>query len=134
MGCDRAFGVIERLLKQHGSVMTPPEYCDVIKTSEVNQFEVTYMDQAKFLNFEVLQNKITKRKVSTKAFRNVKKILVKLQYREGYLLKPDYSHGDAYATKVRVMPGKSAFHIQTFDLSKVPLLTKYESSELRKNR
>lgn len=126
MACDRAFGNIERKVTSLGVIYTPEDYVDAIMTATVQGFTVIKMTQDNFLDFAVLQQYIVKRKARGSQFRDCRQLLFRLDYRQGYKLKPDYSPGDTEnVTLVRLQKGKAAWSKQKFDLSAPPLPLKY---------
>lgn len=75
----------------------------------------------------MLKNRITQRKATGSAFKNSRKIILKQDYKEGYLLKSDYNNDTRNIVKVRLMPGREPFRADLFDLGALNLPQKYTS-------
>ncbi|KAG0725379.1 Glyoxylate reductase/hydroxypyruvate reductase [Chionoecetes opilio] len=86
MACDRAFGNIERKITNQGVIYTPDDYIDAIKNAVAAGFPVIKMTQDDFFSFGTLSKYITKREAPGSTLKNVRKILLRLAFREGCLL------------------------------------------------
>ncbi len=129
MACDRNFGNIELKVSALGIVYKPDDYVNAIKTATREGFSVVKMTQDDFLDFGSLLKHVTKRKAPGSTFKECKKILLRLAYREGYCLKSDYACNDANITQVRLQKSKAARSRRLFDLS-TPTLPKVYSRAL----
>lgn len=133
MDCDRAFGIIEKKIRRTVNVYTPDHYCRIIHTAVANNFPVVRMKQEDFLDFSVMEHYITKRKAPGSTFKDARKIMLRLEFREGYLLKSDYEPAGTNVTEVVLQKGRltkgerqgSIWSREKFDLSAVPLPPKY---------
>ena len=125
MPCDRAFGNIERKVTNMGVIYTPDDYIDVIMTATSTGFPVIKMTQENFLDYGSLLQHVTKRKSPGSTFRDCRKLLLRLAYRQGYLLKSDYEADDNNITEVRLQKGRAAWSRKLFDLSAQPLPKQY---------
>lgn len=127
MACDRSFGNIERKVTNMGVIYTPDDYIDVIKTATSAGFPVVKMTQENFLDYSSLLQHVTKRRPPGTTFRDCRKLLFRLAYPQGYLVKSDYEPDDNNIIKVRLQKGRAAWSHQLFDLSTQPLPQKYTS-------
>ena len=127
MACDRAFGNIERKITSLGVIYTPDDYIRAIESATSTGFNVIKMKQGNFLNFGSLITHVTKRKAVGSSFKDSRKILLRNDYLEGYLLKSDYEADDSNITRVRLQKGRArvAWSRQLFDLSAHPLTKQY---------
>ena len=128
--CDAVFGHIELEVQRCNIVMTPEEYRNIIATCVTPPYAVVHMVRENFLDVNFLLGRITKRKVAGRLFSSAAQIVVAAEYKEGYLLKPDYDTLDAAATKVRVMQGMRRFSAAEFNLAREDLPLKYASERL----
>ncbi|KAK3858615.1 hypothetical protein Pcinc_035203 [Petrolisthes cinctipes] len=121
MACDRAFGNIERKIASQGVIYTPDDYIDAIKNVVAAGFPVIKMTQDDFFSFGTLSKYITKRKAPGSTFKHSHKIFLRLEFREGYLLKSDYEADNENVTNVRLQKGRAAWSRKLFDLFAPPL-------------
>ena len=127
MACDRAFGNIERHLRRVPNLYTPDDYVFHIKRSVSAGYKVVRMTQAMFLDIGVMKGHITRRQAPGSTFKDARKLLINVRYREGYAIKSDYTNDESNITKVRLMKGKGAWSRDKFDLSTVPLPPLYDA-------
>ncbi|KAK3878144.1 hypothetical protein Pcinc_017205 [Petrolisthes cinctipes] len=125
MACDHAFGNIERHQKRVPNLYTPEDYAFHIEQSVSRRYKVVCMNQAMFLNFGVLQNHI-KRQAPGRTFKDACKLLFRLRYKEGFIIKSDYEL-DSFYTEVRLMKGRASYSHDRFNLSVVPLPPLYDA-------
>lgn len=127
MACDRAFGNIERHLRRVPNLYTPDDYVFHIKASLSAGYRVVHMTQAMFLDFSVMKDHITERQAPGSTFKDARKLLIHLNYREGYAIKSDYTNDDNNITQVRLMKRRGAWSREKFNLSTVPLPPLYDT-------
>ncbi|KAK3885017.1 hypothetical protein Pcinc_010672 [Petrolisthes cinctipes] len=116
MACDRVFGNIERHLRCVPNLYTPEDYAYHIEQSVSRRYKVVRMKQAMFLNVGVLQNHITKRQAPGRTFKDARKLLFRLNYKEGFIIKSDYASDNIY-TELRLMKGRASYSRDRFNLS-----------------
>ena len=125
--CDAKFGVIEKTIRRQDAIHTTLHYAQVIKQAANPPFEVILMQREDFFNFKALADYVTKRP-SGVLFTEARQFIVDCGYKEGYLVKKDYtlfeSKADCYQN--RLMKGNRKYSDKIFDLSAVPLKAKYD--------
>lgn len=123
--CDRSFGVIEKAIRQREVIYTPADYYSVIKGCN---FTVHEMKRTDFVDIKSLQKKVTIRRATQRRFSRASQIITTMNYKEGYLLKDDFSDHttDREAFRCRLQPGQRAYNRNLFDLSADPLPAKFD--------
>ena len=103
--CDCSFGMIENKICLRQLIFTPSEYCSVTDSTKFNLYEVKRED---IKDIKCLTDKVTVRRATQRRFSKASQIITTTSYKEGYLLKNDFSDhttdGDAF--HVCLQPGK----------------------------
>ena len=125
--CDRHFGNIESRLRREAMVTGKPHYKRLIEGAIQGGFEVVDMQQENFLDFDVLQNHITKRTSKTTNLQKARVIVFDAAHKEGYTLKMSYDMDDtADEHPVKLQKGRTAtYNRKLFNLSEVQLPRRY---------
>ena len=124
--CDRAFGVIEKKLRTSSGIFIPEHYADVIKKATNPPYEVITLNREDFKDIKKLSAFVTKRQTPV-SFAKASQLVVDVGYKEGYIIKTDYSFLDTEenAHRCRLMKTNKRYSAKLFDLSAVPLTEKY---------
>lgn len=123
MACDRSFGHIEKAIRTEGQIYNFDGYCSVAKEAVHSGYRVVRVARDEFLNCNVLQTYVTHRRPRPPLkFQEARHFAFRSNFREGYLLGMDYEDP---LSAVRLMPGSRDYRRAAFDLSAVPLPTKY---------
>ena len=128
--CDRHFGNIESRLRREAMITGKPHYKKLIESAIQGGFEVVDMQQENFLDFDVLQNHITKRTSKTTSLQKSRVIVFDVAHKEGYTLKQSYDMEDRTDEHpVKLQKGRAAaYNRKTFNLSEVQLPRKYNQA------
>ena len=126
MPCDQKFGNIELALRKRPNIETKDDYIRIIKSAVRGGFKVVAFEQSQVLDFNVLQDSITKRKSKELNFQDARVIIFDTSYKEGYAIKEDYED-DTPQHKVRLMPGRKGYSRALFNLGTVDLRPKYQA-------
>lgn len=125
MACDRAFGHIERKIRQKGDIYDLETYCHIIKTAVKRGYELVKLQQHDFLDIEALKQHIVIRKPQAPyMFAKARRFDLTSNYCEGYSLGMGYGDNTPMAF-VRLMPTARAYDRLSFNLFEVPLQPKY---------
>ena len=125
MACDRSFENIERKVTHMGVVYTPKDYVDIISTAVAKGFPVIQMEQSNFFYYVALSKYITQRKPIGTSFRDCRKILIRVGYREGYYIKSDYEFDNNNTAPVCLMKRNQPWSRRLFDLAAQEFPLKY---------
>ena len=124
MACDRAFGVIERELRNNEIITSIPVYMFLIANSRKTnkgRYPLYSMKREDFLNFSTLAKFAVKRFAGGRAFSSAAVIGVTSEYNVGYFVKENYDVPDQEATRVSL-----ARQGHALDLSSVQIPPMYE--------
>ncbi|XP_064085627.1 uncharacterized protein LOC135200853 [Macrobrachium nipponense] len=126
MPCDHQFGYIEVRLRRESTISSKYEYMELIRNAVREGFHVVEMTQNDFLNFELLQSRITNRTSKTTSLQDARVIVYDCRYGEGYAIKNNYDVADTSDNhQVRLMKGRGKYSQMAFDLSEVTLPPRY---------
>ena len=125
--CDRHFGNIESRLRREATISGKPHYIRVVANAIQGGFEVVDMQQKDFLNFDVLQQHVTKRTSKTTTLQKARVIVYDASHKEGYTLKVSYDMEDeADQHPVKLQKGRAAaYNRKIFNLSEVAVPRRY---------
>lgn len=130
MACDRAFGNIEKAVRQIGDIYDMDTYCNIIKTAVHAGYEVTPVLRHEFLDVGALMPYITHRKPRPPySFAQARRFVFGVGFKEGYMLGMGYT---GPLGTVRLMPGRAQYRPSKFKLSDVDLPQKYPQPPLLK--
>ena len=112
-------------MRKRPNIETKDDYVRIIKTAVRGGFKVVELNQDQFLDFNLLQNSITKRKSKELNFQDARVIIFDANYKEGFKIKKNYEE-DTPEHKVRLMPGRKGYSRELFNLGTVDLPPKYQ--------
>lgn len=125
--CDRDFGVFEKHLKGK-EVYTTDHYTELMRTHRrKDQVTVVRMEEQHFLDFEVLQQHVSKGGQTASGFKAARRLMVSNDFKLGIKVSAGYMDGGYHEVREwQLQKGKGKKYNPTkFNLSAVPLPVKY---------
>ncbi|KAG0717042.1 hypothetical protein GWK47_055240 [Chionoecetes opilio] len=129
--CDRAFGHIEKKIRKCRHIYSPTDYLRIIRKAVGEENNVTVMERTDFYDLRALKSACTLRRTQSVGFAKARQLVVDAQYPEGYVMKNTYNFDeetDGVDKRVRLMPGRSPYQAQLFNLANEDFPLKYAAS------